>query len=87
MHCDFLGPDGLQETHMDAFKPFNSKLVTLTMRGGFFTKFSALAHGVAPPAPPGTTGLHLGSHTGPPVGMGDTGTSPHQVLAATQCSV
>ena len=48
MHCDFLGSDGLQETHMDAFKPFNSKLVTLTMRGGFFTKFAALAHGVAP---------------------------------------
>ena len=47
MHCDFLGSDGLQETHMDAFKPFNSKLVTLTMRGGFFTKFAALAHGVA----------------------------------------
>ena len=33
--------------HMDAYKPFNSKLVTLTMRGGFFTKFSALAHGAA----------------------------------------
>ena len=33
--------------HMDAYKPFNSKLVTLTMRRGFFTKFSALAHGVA----------------------------------------
>ena len=46
MHCDFLGSDGLQETHMDAFKSFNSKLVTLTMRGGFFTKFSALAHGL-----------------------------------------
>ena len=45
MHCDFFGSDGLQKTHMDAFKPFNSKLVTLTMRGGFFTKFSALAHG------------------------------------------
>ena len=49
MHCDFLGSDGLQETHMDAFKPFNSKLVTLTRRGGFFTKITALAHGVAPP--------------------------------------
>ena len=32
---------------MDALKPFNSKLVTLEMRGGFFTKFAALAHGVA----------------------------------------
>ena len=45
MHCDFLGSVGLQETHMDALKPFNSKLVTLTMRGGFFKKFAALAHG------------------------------------------
>ena len=47
MHCDFLGSFGLQETHMDALKPFNSKSVTLTMRGGFFTKFAALAHGGA----------------------------------------
>ena len=47
MHCDFLGSDGLQETHMDALKTFNSKKVTLTMRGGFFTKIAALAHGVA----------------------------------------
>ena len=31
---------------MDALKPFNSKYVTLTMRGGFFTKFATLAHGV-----------------------------------------
>ena len=30
---------------MDALKPFNSKLVALTIRGGFFTKFAALAHG------------------------------------------
>ena len=30
---------------MDALKPFNSKKVTLTMRGGFFTKLAALAHG------------------------------------------
>ena len=45
MHCDFLGSDGLQETHMDALKPSNSKLVILTMKGGFFTKFAALAHG------------------------------------------
>ena len=45
MNCDFLGSVGLQETHMDALKPFNSKLVTLTMRGGFFKKFAALAHG------------------------------------------
>ena len=45
MHCDFLGSDGLQEAHMDALKPFDSKQVTLTMRGGFFTKFAALAYG------------------------------------------
>ena len=45
MHCDFLGSDRLQETHMDALKPCNSKYVTLTMRGGFFTKFPTLAHG------------------------------------------
>ena len=32
---------------MDALKPFNSKLVTLTRRGGFFTKITALAHGAA----------------------------------------
>ena len=25
MHCDFLGSVGLQETHMDALKPLNSK--------------------------------------------------------------
>jgi hypothetical protein len=48
MHCDFLGSDRLQETHMDALKLFNSKKVKLTMRGGFFTKFATLAHGVAP---------------------------------------
>ena len=29
---------------MHALKPFNSKKVTLAMRGGFFTKFAALAH-------------------------------------------
>ena len=33
---------------MDALKPLNSKYVTLTMRGGFFTKFATLAHGVPP---------------------------------------
>jgi hypothetical protein len=32
---------------MDALKPFNSKYITLTMRGGFFTKFATLAHGAA----------------------------------------
>ena len=46
MHCDFLGSVELQEIHMDALHPFNSKYVTLTMRWGFFTKFDALAHGV-----------------------------------------
>ena len=29
---DFLGSVGLQEIHMDALKPFDSKWVTLTMR-------------------------------------------------------
>ena len=47
-NCDFLGSVGLQETHMDALKPFNSKYIALTMRGGFFTKFKALAHGGPP---------------------------------------
>ena len=48
MHCDFLGSDRLQEGHMDALKPFNSKIgIKLTMRGGFFTKFTTLAHGAA----------------------------------------
>ena len=47
MQCVFLGSDRLQETHMDALKPFNSKQLTLKMRGGFFTKFTALAHGAA----------------------------------------
>ena len=46
MHCDFLGSDRLQETHMDALKSFNSKYITLTMSAGFFTKFATLAHGV-----------------------------------------
>ena len=34
---------------MDALKPFDSKYITLTMRGGFFTKFATLAHGAPPP--------------------------------------
>ena len=42
---DFLGSDRLQETLMDALKPFHSKYVTLTMRGGFFTKLATPAHG------------------------------------------
>ena len=70
MHCDFLGSDGLQETHMNAFKPFNFKLVTLTMKGGFFTKFSALAHGAPPhvhqgqPSAVGTSGSPIKSIVG-----------------------
>ena len=33
---------------MDVLKPFNSKIgIKLTMRGGFFTKFTTLAHGAA----------------------------------------
>ena len=46
MHFDFLGSDGLEETLMDALKPFNSKWVTLAMKGGFFT-LATLAHCVA----------------------------------------
>ena len=46
MQCDCFGSDRLQETKMDASKPFNSKYATLKIRGGFFTKFAALAHGV-----------------------------------------
>ena len=43
MYCDFLGSNGLQETHMDALKLFNFKYLTFSMRRGFFTKFAAVA--------------------------------------------
>ena len=41
---DFLGPRGLQGIHMDALKPKNSKSITFTVRGGFFTFWAILAH-------------------------------------------
>ena len=47
MYHDFLGPRGLQGTHMDTLKPKNSKLITFTVRGGFFTFWAILAHSMA----------------------------------------
>ena len=44
---DFWGPRGFQETNMDTLKPKNSKLITFTVRGGFFTFWVILAHSVA----------------------------------------
>ena len=44
MYHDFLGPRGLQGTHMDTLKPKNSKSITFTVRGGFFTFWAILAH-------------------------------------------
>ena len=44
MYHDFLGPRGLQGTHMDTLKPKNSKLITFTVREGFFTFWAILAH-------------------------------------------
>ena len=41
MHYYFLVSEGLQGTHMNAINPFNSKLMTLTPRGGLWT-FSAI---------------------------------------------
>jgi hypothetical protein len=35
-----------QGTHMDTLKPKNSKLITFTVRGGFFTFWAILAHSV-----------------------------------------
>ena len=39
---------GDSEGHMDTLKPKNSKLITFTERGGFFTFLAILAHSVAP---------------------------------------
>ena len=47
MYHDFLGPRGLQGTHMDTLKPKNSKLITFTVRGCFFTFWAILAHSAA----------------------------------------
>ena len=44
MYHDFLGPKGLQGTHMDTLKPKNSKSITFTVREGFFTYWAILAH-------------------------------------------
>ena len=44
MYHDFLGPRGLQGTHMDTLKPKHSKSRTFTVRGGFFTFWAILAH-------------------------------------------
>ena len=38
---------GLQETHMDTLKSKTSKLRTFTLRVGFFTFWTILAHSVA----------------------------------------
>ena len=63
MYHDFLGPRRLQGTHMDALKPRNSKSITFTVRGGFFTFWAILAHsasggGSSCPAIKITTSLH-----------------------------
>ena len=50
MYHDVLGPRGLQGTHMDTLKPKESKSITFTVRGGFFTFWLILAHS-APPLP------------------------------------
>ena len=44
MYHDFWGPKGLQGTHMDTLKPKNSKSITFTEKGGFFTFWAILAH-------------------------------------------
>ena len=41
MHYNFLVSEGLQGTYMNALNPLNSKLMTLTPRGGLWT-FSAI---------------------------------------------
>ena len=41
MYHDFLGPRGLQGTHMDTKE--KSKSITFTVRGGFFTFWAILA--------------------------------------------
>ena len=42
MYQDFLGPRGLQGTHMDTKE--KSKSITFTVRGGFFTLLAILAY-------------------------------------------
>ena len=49
MYHDFLGPRGLQGTHMDTSKPKKFKNDNIHYeRGGFFTFFAILAHSVPP---------------------------------------
>ena len=57
MYHNFLGPSGLQGTHMDTLKPKKFKIDNIHCQRGFFTFWAILAHSVAPPAPRGTTGL------------------------------
>ena len=47
MYHDFLGPRGLQGTHMDTLKPKKSKSIAFTVRGGFFTSWAILAMAMA----------------------------------------
>ena len=61
MYHDFLGPKGLQGTHMGTLKPKNSKLITFTVRGGFFTFWAILAHSASPPILPTLPIHHLRS--------------------------
>ena len=48
MYHDFLGPQGLQGTHMDTLKPKNSKSMTFTVGESFFTFWAILANGGTP---------------------------------------
>jgi hypothetical protein len=47
MYHDFLGPRGLQGTHMNTLNPKNLKSITFTVREGFFTLLAILAHSAA----------------------------------------
>ena len=43
LNFNFLGSEGLQETHMNALNQFSSKWMTLTLRGGLWTFWVNLA--------------------------------------------
>ena len=64
MYYDFLGPRGLQGTHMDTLKTKNSKSITFTVRGGFFTFWTILAHSVAGPVNSSQENLKFSKLTG-----------------------
>ena len=49
MNYEFSDYKGLQVTHIEALNPFNSKLITLTSRGGLRTFSAILALCVACP--------------------------------------